>query len=305
MNLSRNRATTTLAFVGLGRQGQRHLACAHRLRESEQIDIVAAIDVDPLCAAAAAEFGVPFFSDIRDLPFDVDACVVATPTIAHLTVGELLLDRGIDLLIEKPVASSLSQTRALVDRAELRNCVLQVGYLERYHPSFASIRPDFSSPTEIVSERSTKGDSIRTMPDLVRELMIHDLDIIATWLDCEPIETLWHYTRAGENDVEGTLDLAFNGGHRVRLFARSGATIAVRRTVVRSDGRSWEFAWGNSEATTWNESGDQMRDDPITMQLRAFIGAVRSRSAPQINGKSALKAMQLAEEAIRALPAGA
>jgi predicted dehydrogenase len=304
MNSSPSRATTTLAFIGLGRQGQRHLACAHRLRESEQIEIVAAVDVDPLCAGIAAEFGVPFYGDVRELPSGVDACVVATPTTAHMAVGELLLDRGIDLLIEKPVASSLAQTRALVQRAESRNCVLQVGYLERYHPSFASVHPDFSRPTQIVSERSTKGASIRTMPDLVRELMIHDLDIIATWLDGAPLEASWRNAREGKNDAEGTLDLVFEGGHRVSLFAQSGAPTTVRRTVVKSDARCWQFAWGNSDAPTWN-GPDQVSDDPITLQLRAFIRAVRSRAAPYINGKSALKAMQLAERAIRALPTGA
>jgi len=312
MNFSAKHPAVSLAFVGLGRQGQRHLASAEKLRGREDVKLAAVVDIDPRCADLAARFGLPYFADVNELPVDVNACVVATPTCTHLPVGEILLERGIDLLVEKPVAANYAQTQALVRLAEQRGRIFQVGYLERYHPSFASVRPDFSLPAEIVSKRSTRGNSIRSLTDLVRELMIHDLDILATWLDCPPVGAMWSGIRQDEDEIEGTLDLVFSGGHKARLVAQSGARMVVRRTTVRSGVNAWEFEWGNSDAPSWTRTAGatgpnrtEPADDPITMQLRAFIRAVRTRSLPEINGTSALKAMQLAEEAIRALPVAA
>lgn len=294
--------TLSLALVGLGRQGQRHLAAVARLGGAENIALRAIVDSAPACAAIAEETGVAFFRDVSELPAGIDACVIATPTNTHLAVAGHLLERGIDLLVEKPVAASYAQTHALVRLAALHDRILQVGYLERYHPSFTNTRPDFSTPAEIFAERSTRGDTIRTLADLVRELMIHDLDILATWLDCTPLSATWSSIRTGGPKIQGTLELLFAGGHRARLVAESGARTVVRRTTVTSRDHSWQFEWSPRAA---GQAGEIGADDPITAQLRAFIRAVRNRSSPQIDGDSALRAMRLAEKAIGALPAAA
>ena len=292
----------SLALVGLGRQGQRHLAAMERLGGDENVALRAIVDSAPACARIAAEAGVAFFRDVSDLPADIDACVIATPTNTHLAVAGHLLKRGIDLLVEKPVAASYAQTHALVRLAAQHDRILQVGYLERYHPSFTNTRPDFSTPAEIVAERSTRGNSIRTLADLVRELMIHDLDILATWLDCTPLSATWSAIRAGGPEIRGTLELRFAGGHRARLVAESGALTVIRRTTVTSRDHSWQFEWSPRADGCPGEVG---ADDPITAQLRAFVRAVRDRCSPQIDGDSALRAMRLAEKAIEALPAAA
>ena len=293
----------SLALVGMGRQGQRHLAAVARLGRAENVSLKAVVDTDPACAELAAQAGVPFFSDVSDLPAGIDACVIATPTNTHLAVARHLLGRGIDLLVEKPVAASYLQTHALVRLAAHHDRILQVGYLERYHPSFTSTRPDFSTPAEIVAERSTRGDSIRTLADLVRELMIHDLDILATWLDCTPLSATWSAIRAGGPEIRGTLELVFAGGHRARLVAESGARTVIRRTTVKSQDNVWQFEWSPGAAAA--QTSATGADDPITAQLRAFVRAVRDRCNPQIDGDSALRAMRLAEKAIEALPAAA
>ncbi|MEP6940128.1 MAG: Gfo/Idh/MocA family oxidoreductase [Rudaea sp.] len=292
----------SLALVGMGRQGRRHLDAAARLRDSENISLTAVVDCDAACADLAAEGGAEYFGDVSDLPADIDACVVATPTSTHLSVARFLLGRGIDLLVEKPVAASYAQTHALVRLAAHHGRILQVGYLERYHPSFTNTRPDFSAPAEILAERSTRGDSIRTLADLVRELMIHDLDILATWLDCTPLSATWSALREGGRETRGTLELLFAGGHRARLVAESGAHTVVRRTTVKSHDRFWEFEWSPGAAAIQTHAG---ADDPITAQLRAFVRAVRDRCNPHIDGNSALRAMRLAEKAIHALPTAA
>lgn len=300
-------APVALALVGVGRQGRRHLASALHLSSQIGIHLAALVDIDSRCEAEAKACGTAFYTDIQSLPPSVDACVVATPTATHFDLAGALLRRGFDVLLEKPVASHLAQTQALVRLAEERRRILQVGYLERHHPAFALVQPDFSLPAQIVSHRSTTGRMIRSLPDLVLELMIHDLDMICAWLDREPSEIAWRNAIVSADEISGVLELGFDDGHRARLFAKSGAHSAVRRTTVRGSGQTWEFRWGSSAQPNWPEHGadpatsaDQ-RLDPLARQLRAFIHAVRTRSNPSIDGHSAMRAMRVAQRVIQAL----
>ncbi len=296
-------APVSLALIGMGRQGARHLLRADRMREEVNLNLAAIVDPDPRCAEQAARLGIPFFEDVDALPPHIDAAIVATPTRTHLDVGRRLLERGIDLLIEKPVASGLAQTQALVQLAEQRQCIFQVGYLERYHRSFRASKPDFSSPASVVSHRTTRGTDIGAVEELVLELMIHDLDMLATWLDCAPATFAWTRIERAPHCVSAELEIQFSAGHRARLIAQSGAHEVIRHTQVTAGSHVWDFDWGSSGASSLQS--DEYGIDPISAQLRAFVNAVRTRTHPSVNGHAALKAMQLAERAIRALPARA
>ena len=293
-----------LAVVGAGRQGRRHLASAMRLSAQQNFRLRAVVDVDPQCAEHAQASGAEFFADVAALPNDVDACIVATPTATHFEVTQALLERGMDVLIEKPVTTRLAQIQTLVRLAEARERIFQVGYLERHHPAFSAVQPDFSAPTQISSRRSTMGRTIATVVDLVLELMIHDLDVIAAWLGDEPTEVIWQYARANGAEVAGLLELRFDEGHRVRLHAKSGAGSAVRKTVVRGGGEVWRFSWGSSARPSLiaHDEGDTLQPvDSLGRQLRAFVHSVRTRTPPLTDGRAALRAMRLAEKAIAAL----
>jgi len=290
-----------LALVGIGRQGRRHLASALRMSAQLDIRLAALVDIDPRCEAEAGACGTPFYADINALPQSVDACVVATPTATHFDLAGALLRRGFDVLLEKPVASHLAQTQGLVRLAEKHRRILQVGYLERHHPAFTLVQPDFSLPAQIVSHRSTTGRMIRSLPDLVLELMIHDLDMICAWLNREPNEIAWRSVTLSTEQISGVLELGFDDGHRARLFAKSGAHSAVRRTSIRGGGQTWEFRWGRAKPAV----DADLHLDPLSRQLRAFVHAVRTRSSPSIDGHSALRAMRVAQRAIQALDVAA
>jgi len=297
-------APVSLAFVGMGRQGSRHLGCAERMHQSANLKLAAIVDPDPRCSRHAERLEVPFFEDIDQLPMHIDAAVVATPTCTHLDVGRRLLERDIDLLIEKPVACGLAETEALVRLAEQRERIFQVGYLERYHRAFRAGTPDFSSPARIASHRSTRGVAIRTVEELVLELMIHDLDMLATWLDRTPESFAWVNIEHDAKRISAELDVRFHAGHRARLIAQSGVSEVIRRTRVITDSSEWNFDWGHG-GSPGQQRQPAHSGDPISAQLSAFVHAVRTRTHPQINGQSALKAMRLAESAIQALPVGA
>src|SRR5438445_4049758 len=214
-------APVSVAFIGLGRQGARHLTCAKQMCWNVNLILAAVVDTDPRCAEHAERLGIPFFSDVDLLPAQIDAAIVATPTCTHLNVGRRLLERDVDLLVEKPVASGLSETRFLVSLAEQRERIFQVGYLERYHRAFRASTPDFSAPARIASHRSTRGNTISNVEELVLELMIHDLDMLATWLDRTPLSFEWTNIERYGKSVSATLDIRFSDGHHAQLVAQS------------------------------------------------------------------------------------
>ena len=300
------RRPISLALVGAGKQGKRHLISARRLPAHIGLHLAAIVDIDPQCEAQAESCGAAFYRNVAALPETIDACVVATPTDTHFDIAGALLRRNLDVLVEKPVATHLIQTQGLVRLAEERSRIFQVGYIERHHPAFTLVQPDFSLPAQIVSHRSTTGQTIRSLPDLVLELMIHDLDMVSAWLDSEPTEVVWRSANVTADEIAGALELRFDDGHRARLFAKSGARFAVRRTTVRGGGQTWEFRWGSSAQPHWEatENDGTRADiglDPLSRQLCSFVHAVRTRSQPSIDGRSALRAMRLAQRAIQAL----
>ena len=116
--------------MGVGAFGRNHLRV---LRQIPGAELTAIVDTDPSRAASAAtEFGIPALS-LSELPGKIDAAVVAVPTSSHAEVGCTLLDAGIDVLIEKPIAGDLPSARRLVESAERNGRILQVGHLERYN----------------------------------------------------------------------------------------------------------------------------------------------------------------------------
>ena len=120
------------AVVGAGQFGQNHCRVVH---ESPRAQLAFVVDVDAARAAEiAAKYGVPMLTDFRELAGKVDAAIVATPTTVHEEVGSALLDAGIDVLVEKPIAPDLASATRLIDAAGRHGRILQVGHLERFNP---------------------------------------------------------------------------------------------------------------------------------------------------------------------------
>lgn len=295
----------SLALVGAGVQGSRHLASVARLSAELNIRLAAIVDIDPRAADLAHAHNTAFLCGLAALPEMADACIVATPTATHFEIASVLLRNGIDILVEKPVTAQLAHAESLVRLADEHGRIFQVGYQNRHHLAYTLVQPDFSAPTQIISHRSTVRQAIRNLPELVLELMIHDLDMISAWLDCEPVEIIWRNASANADAITGVLELGFSDGHRARLFAQSGSRSAIHRTTVRGAGQTWEFRWGSSTRPTWavsdNAGQTDAGGDPISRQLRSFAHAVRTRSSPMIDGHAAVRAMRLGQRAIHAL----
>jgi predicted dehydrogenase len=175
-----------IAVAGAGAFGKNHLRVYRELeRENAGVQLVAAVDPDEARAAAiTAEYGIPVFPDADALlraDLHLNAATVAVPTVHHHAVASQLLDTGLDLLVEKPLAATLAEADDLVARAERAGRILQPGHLERFNPAVLAIQPHLRRPMFFEAHRLSVFTTRALDVDVVLDLMIHDLDIVLTF----------------------------------------------------------------------------------------------------------------------------
>jgi predicted dehydrogenase len=153
------------------------------------VSLAACLERDPARAAGVkATYGIPVFSTPEELlaaDLDLDAATVAVPTVHHHAVASQLLDGGLDLLVEKPLATSLAEADDLIARAEKGQRILQPGHLERFNPAIMTAQPRLHRPMFFESHRLSIFTPRALDVDVVLDLMIHDLDIVLTFANSE------------------------------------------------------------------------------------------------------------------------
>jgi predicted dehydrogenase len=179
-----NGAAISVAVVGAGAFGRNHLRVYRALEATGNVRLTAC--VEPSEAArdmVAAEYGIPVFATVVELlasGVKIDAASVCTPTVAHAATAVALLGTGIDVLIEKPIASTLDEVDAILLAMAEHNCVVQVGHLERFNPAVTAAMPLRNHPMFFESHRLSVFTPRSLDVDVVLDLMIHDLDVVLT-----------------------------------------------------------------------------------------------------------------------------
>jgi predicted dehydrogenase len=172
-----------VAVAGAGAFGRNHLRVYRELETAGLgVALVAAIEPDAARAAeAAAQYAIPVFATVDELlaaDLKVDAATVAVPTVHHHAVASALLDAGLDLLVEKPLAASLTEADELIALADKGKRILQPGHLERFNPAVLAIEPQLRRPMFFEAHRLSVFTPRSLDVDVVLDLMIHDLDIV-------------------------------------------------------------------------------------------------------------------------------
>lgn len=292
------------AVVGCGHFGRLHAAKWAALPD---IQLMAVCDRDPARAGQlATELGVRACTDGRSLVGEVHAVSVVVPTEAHHAVAGPLLDAGIGCLIEKPLAASLDEAEDLERRAVAAGAVLQVGHLERFNPAFAAALPLIGRPLFVEGHRLTPFRGRGTDVDVVLDLLVHDLDLLAllvgeapSTIDAVGVPVL------SERDDMVSVRLRFPGGctanltasrvslkqeRKLRLFGRD-AYVAVDLgegsvVVARKAGA------GTPQITA--ERIDAGHGDPLGDEIAAFVAAVRDGTPPPVTAADGRRALELA-----------
>jgi len=175
-----------VAVAGAGVFGRNHLRVMRELETAGGgVALVAAVDPDTTRAAdAAKQYGIPVFASIDELlqaDLKLDAACVAVPTVKHHEVAAALLDAGLDLLVEKPLAANVEEADDLIARAERGARILQTGHLERFNPAVLAVEPKLKRPMFFEAHRLSVFTPRSLDVDVVLDLMIHDLDIVLTF----------------------------------------------------------------------------------------------------------------------------
>ena len=173
-------------MAGAGAFGRNHLRVLRELEtERAGVALVAAVDPDAARADEAAKlYAIPVFASVETLlkaDLKLDAACVAVPTVKHHEVARELLDAGLDLLIEKPLAANLAEADALIQIQEKNGRIVQPGHLERFNPAVMAVEPSLTRPMFFEAHRLSVFTPRALDVDVVLDLMIHDLDIVLTF----------------------------------------------------------------------------------------------------------------------------
>jgi predicted dehydrogenase len=306
-----------VAVVGAGHMGRLHAEKVGALAAAgEAVALAGVADLDPERARAAAG-SAPAVAALRDLLPGADAVVVAVPTVAHYEVVRDALDAGLDVLVEKPIAATLPEAQKLLAAARDAGRVLQVGHLEWFNAAMQTVRSVVHRPRFFEAHRMGPFPARATDVDVVRDLMIHDIDIIQRLLDEEPsrVEAIGVPVLTPRVDIANAR-LAFPSGAVANLTASRVSPTPLRKIrFFQLDGYfSIDFleqAVVIGQRLTDPVSGEKRidvkrleidRGDALLSQLRSFLAAVRSREVSAGAADDALSALRTALRVIEAMP---
>lgn len=217
-----------VAVIGAGAFGRNHVRA---VREMEGVELAAVVDTNAEKAGALAkEFGASAFHDDSEIFGKADAAVVATPTVTHEEITSRLLEAGIDVLVEKPIADSSAAGERMTRLADERGRILQVGHLERFNPAVMALERVLTIPLFFEVHRLSVFTPRSLDVDVVLDLMIHDLDIVLSFTKALPEEIRAAGISVLSNRVDiANVRLAFASGCVANLTASRVSTEKVRK----------------------------------------------------------------------------
>ena len=302
-----------VAVVGCGDFGRNHV----RVYRELGAEIAGVYDVDSARRAqVAAEFGVPVLEGIENLAGRVEAASVAVPTREHARVGCALLERGIDVLMEKPMAASLAEADHLISSARRHARILQVGHLERFNPGLVAVLPHLGRPLFFEVHRLGIFSPRSLDVDVIYDVMIHDLEILLAVVG-EPVTDV---RAVGIPVITPRVDIAharleFPGGAVANVTASRVSTERVRKMRFFQAHEYFSVDFGRRDAVRIRVAdtgaaahpvvaGTQQfafeplaarPAEPLRAELEAFLASVRTRQAPLVDGPTGRRALELAD----------
>jgi predicted dehydrogenase len=281
-----------IAVIGAGQFGQNHCRV---VRQSARAELTAVVDIDPARADIA---------DYRQLAGKVDAAIVATPTSAHADIGCWLLEHGIDVLVEKPIAPDLESADRLIAAAERHGRILQAGHLERFNPAVIALEGRVTLPLFFEIHRLSVFSPRSLDVDVILDLMIHDIDIVLSLTRAEPDEI----RGAGVSILSPKVDIAnarlqFPNGCVANLTASRVSTERVRKLRLFQPQQYLSLDYARQELLIFSVGGDRQvsfepvpvaKSEPLQLQFDAFLDSVETRNSPKTSGLSARQTLRIA-----------
>lgn len=291
-----------IAVIGAGQFGRQHCRV---VRQCPRAELAAVVDTDAARAAdAAATYGCDAVAGIEDLRGRADAAIVAAPTSAHAEVGRRLLELGLDVLVEKPIAPDLEGADRLIQAAKSAGRILQVGHLERFNPAVQALEARATLPLFFEIHRMSVFSARSLDVDVVLDLMIHDIDIVLALVRAEPQEI----RAAGISVLSPRVDIAnvrlqFPSGCVANLTASRVSTERIRKLRLFQPQQYLSLDYSRQDLAIFSvdagrriafEQAPVSKAEPLQLQLEAFLDSVEKRLPPKTSGGAARQTLQVA-----------
>jgi predicted dehydrogenase len=291
-----------VAVVGAGAFGRNHLRVIH---QSANASLAGVFDLDPERAAAEAQaYSCPVFASLDELAAAADAAVVASPTVSHADIGCRLMEAGLDVLVEKPMAETPAAARRLLETAERTGRVLQIGHLERFNPAVIALSKVVTKPLFFEIHRMSEFSPRSLDVDVVLDLMIHDIDIVLALVREAPSEI----RAAGISILSAKVDIAnariqFPGGCVANLTASRVSTERIRKLRLFQPHEYISLDYSRKDAARFRVKPPMnidftplavTKDEPLSLELESFFDSVVSRKPAAVTGAEGLAALEAA-----------
>jgi predicted dehydrogenase len=302
-----------VGVVGVGYFGQFH---AEKYAKIEDVELVGVVDIDTSRAREIAKrYRTQPFEHHADLFNKIQAVSIAVPTPSHYSTTKDFFLQGIDVLLEKPISSTIDQADELIGLAESKSLIFQVGHLERFNGALSALEGRVQHPRFIESHRlapfSVRGAEV----DVVLDLMVHDIDIMLSLVNSEvkELQAVGIPILTPSSDIANAR-IEFENGCAASLTANRVSEEKVRKTrifqpsgILSIDYLSQKLSFSKKGAPLGEEKIPQMIAEEIPVQkidlleseIRSFLQSVRNREKARVSGLDGKRALALALQIIR------
>lgn len=327
-------------MVGVGSLGKEHARVYSELAAAGIVRFAGVHDTAPEASRKIADkHRVQAFATVEDAAAASDALSIVTPTTTHFHLAKTLLENGKHLLVEKPMTHNAAEAAELVELAQSRQCVLQVGHVERFNPVFKYLESVATQPRFIEAHRLSPFPARSTDIGVVLDLMIHDLDVVLAFVK-SPVSSV---DAVGIPVLSATEDIAnarlrFANGcvanltasrvspermRKIRVFSAGPTTSYISLDYRAQEGFIYRIAREDeAESSLWKKllasketaivsqfGGKRIvrepvpiaKDEPLKLELQSFVQCVCARQTPVVSGESAKRALDVAFEITRQL----
>ncbi len=294
-------AKIRVGVVGVGHLGYYHAKMYNRIKNA---DLAGVCDCDyEQAKEIGKKYHVPYYADYEDLFGKVDAASIVVPTSLHYTIAKEFLKNGIHVLIEKPITKTLSEANELIELAEKKNLIIQVGHIERFNSAIRAVEHYLNKPRFIESQRL--GPFYKRAGDIgvVLDLMIHDIDIILGLIksDVVNIEAVGVSTITDHEDM-ANVRLTFESAAVADITASRVTKDTVRKIRIFQKDSYISLDFLHQEASLFKNTDTRLvekkikikKDNPLKRELESFLECVATGSRPLVSGMEGRQALRVA-----------
>lgn len=297
-----------VAVVGVGNLGKHHARVYTELPDAELAGVV---DIDARTAERVARrLGTRAYARLSDIPGKLDGVSVVVPTEAHRPVALEALERGANVLIEKPIALDMAEATTIIDRARQKGLVLQVGHIERFNPAILALKKILTRVGFIEVHRLSPYKLQGTEVGVVLDLMIHDIDIVLNIVDSpvREISAVGIPVLSRSEDIANAR-LSFENGCIANMTASRISFEKMRKIRIFQSNAYISLDYQNQEGMIYRTEGSRIvrermpleKDEPLKLEIKSFLECVRASRKPVVPGEHGRHALRVASEITRLL----